>query len=219
MPSVTGKVSKGKSRKRLAATLEAAVARHEAGDLRAAEAGYREILGISASEPRALHLLGTLHAQTGPGARVRVAFAAHGVTTERLDLVGWTKTRADHLALYGRIDLCLDTFPYNGGTTTCEALWMGVPVATFAGDRYVSRFGPSILSQGRTRRAGRLRCRGIRRHRHRVAGDTERRAELRRHCRPRMADSSLCQPKRFTRSLEEASLAMYEERCAVAQPG
>jgi len=153
------------------------------------------------------------------GARVRDAFAADGVTTERLDLVGWTKTRADHLALYGRIDLCLDTFPYNGGTTTCEALWMGVPAVTFAGDRYVSRFGLSILSQVGLGELAASDAKGFVATAIALAGDTERMAELRRHCRPRMADSSLCQPERFTLSLEEAYLAMYEERCAAAQPG
>jgi len=53
---------------------------------------------------------------------------------------------ADYLATYHRIDIALDPFPYTGGTTTCDALWMGVPVVTLAGQRAVARGGVSILS-------------------------------------------------------------------------
>jgi len=150
--------------------------------------------------------------------RVRARFASHGVAEERLELIGWTKTRADHLALYRGIDLCLDTFPYAGGTTTCEALWMGVPVVTIAGDRYVSRFGVSILSQVGLHELIAGSGEEFVTTAILLASDPERLTELRREGRSRMAASSLCQPERFTRSLEDAYLAMYAERCAAAQP-
>jgi predicted O-linked N-acetylglucosamine transferase (SPINDLY family) len=74
------------------------------------------------------------------------AFAANGVSSDRLSLQGFLPSFADHFALYNRIDIALDTFPYNGTTTTCEALWMGVPVIALAGRTHAARVGVSILS-------------------------------------------------------------------------
>lgn len=81
------------------------------------------------------------------GARVRRQFTADGVDAERLVFAGRTSSRAEHYALYGQVDVALDTFPYNGATTTCEALWMGTPVVALAGDRHVGRFGVTFLSR------------------------------------------------------------------------
>jgi protein O-GlcNAc transferase len=97
-----------------------------------------------------------------PGSRLRLkstglgegAIAAHatrrlreaGLDPARVDIMGHTPTTAAHLVLYQGIDVALDTFPYNGTTTTCEALWMGVPVVTLAGRRHASRVGASLLS-------------------------------------------------------------------------
>ncbi|ACB73751.1 tetratricopeptide repeat protein [Opitutus terrae] len=69
-----------------------------------------------------------------------------GLPVDRVELLERTPDTAAHLALYHRVDVALDTFPYHGTTTTCEALWMGVPVVTLAGDRHSSRVGVSLLS-------------------------------------------------------------------------
>jgi predicted O-linked N-acetylglucosamine transferase (SPINDLY family) len=72
-------------------------------------------------------------------------FAAAGIAPDRLELVAYTKTRDEHLRLYNRVHVALDTVPYNGTTTTCEALWMGVPVVTTLGDRHAARVSASLL--------------------------------------------------------------------------
>jgi predicted O-linked N-acetylglucosamine transferase (SPINDLY family) len=77
----------------------------------------------------------------------RLALIGVGVDPERLDLLEWIDGRRDHLQAYHLIDVALDTYPYHGTTTTCEALWMGVPVITLAGPMHTSRVGVSLLSQ------------------------------------------------------------------------
>ncbi|HZZ57082.1 MAG TPA: tetratricopeptide repeat protein [Opitutaceae bacterium] len=71
---------------------------------------------------------------------------AAGIASDRCELLDCTPRVADHLDLYRRVDVALDTFPYHGTTTTCEALWMGVPVAVWAGDRHASRVGASLVT-------------------------------------------------------------------------
>lgn len=77
--------------------------------------------------------------------RLRSRFAACGVAPERLLLLGKIPDFTAHLAQYGRVDIALDTFPYNGTTTTFDALYMGVPVVTLAGAAHRARVGASIL--------------------------------------------------------------------------
>jgi predicted O-linked N-acetylglucosamine transferase (SPINDLY family) len=73
-------------------------------------------------------------------------FGACGIAPDRLDLAPQIPGMAEHLAQYHRLDLALDPFPYNGTTTSCEALWMGVPVLTLAGRRHAGRVGASLLT-------------------------------------------------------------------------
>lgn len=83
-------------------------------------------------------------------ARAREIFGARlaqaGIDLQRVRMIGFEVQRTRHLLLYNDIDISLDTFPYNGATTTCESLWMGVPVVTLAGQTHASRMGASILA-------------------------------------------------------------------------
>ncbi|MBX3388424.1 MAG: hypothetical protein KF691_03095 [Phycisphaeraceae bacterium] len=69
-----------------------------------------------------------------------------GIWHNRILLKGETREKSDHLAMYSEVDIALDTWPYNGTTTTVEAMYMGVPVVTIAGNSHVSRVGTSVLS-------------------------------------------------------------------------
>jgi len=77
--------------------------------------------------------------------RLLARFKKHGIAARRLELIGWQASLEAHYALYQQLDMALDTFPYNGTTTTCEALCMGVPVVTLRGRVHATRVGASLL--------------------------------------------------------------------------
>jgi predicted O-linked N-acetylglucosamine transferase (SPINDLY family) len=150
--------------------------------------------------------------------RVLQHFDAEGVGPERLVLRGWTAHRVDHLSTYNEIDIALDTYPYNGTTTTCEALWMGVPVVTLAGDVHMSRVGASLLTA-----AGLHDLVATDEEEYiglaiALAGDTARRQALRITMRGRLATSALLDHAAFVDRLEagfrEAWCAWCEDRRA-----
>jgi len=93
-----------------------------------------------------LRLKGQGFGEAGTQARYAERFARVGLPADRIDLIERTADTRSHLEHYREIDIALDTFPYHGTTTTCEALWMGVPVVSLVGDRHASRVGLSLLS-------------------------------------------------------------------------
>ena len=85
-------------------------------------------------------------ADAGVGEAVRGHLRGAGIDLARVELLGETPDVPSHLALYQRVHVALDTTPYNGTTTTCEALWMGVPVLSLPGDRHSARVSASLLA-------------------------------------------------------------------------
>ncbi|HTZ76332.1 MAG TPA: hypothetical protein VMC10_00415, partial [Stellaceae bacterium] len=97
---------------------------------------------ILAAVPASRMLLkGTQFADPATAERIRGLFAGGGIGAERLEIRPRATAPAEHLGMYGEVDVALDPFPYNGTTTTCEALWMGVPAVTLRGDRHAARVG------------------------------------------------------------------------------
>jgi predicted O-linked N-acetylglucosamine transferase (SPINDLY family) len=140
-------------------------------------------------------------------------FAARGIARDRIELVGWTETTAEHLALYGRADIALDTFPYNGGTTTCEALWMGVPVVTLCGSTHAARMGASLLRAAHCETFVARTVHEFTGIATALAGDPARLLQLRTGMRARLRAAPLLDGARFARDLEAAYRAMWRSWC------
>ena len=135
---------------------------------------------------------------------VTAAFVANGIDAERLTLTGHIQSLAGHLDAYSQVDIALDTFPYNGTTTTCEALWMGVPVVSRYGDDHRSRVGLSILSQIELPSFAAGNARDYMKQAIKLAGDYQRLASLRSSLRDVLAGSSVCDAVSTTREIEAA---------------
>ncbi|MBN9531466.1 MAG: tetratricopeptide repeat protein [Alphaproteobacteria bacterium] len=145
-------------------------------------------------------------------ARLRARFAAHGVAEERIAFMPYAPSQAEHLALYAEIDVALDPFPYNGTTTTCEALWMGVPVVALAGQRLVARVGASLLGATGLDELVAADVDGYVARAVAVAGDRERRAGWRHGLRALIAGSPLRDETGFARAMEQAYAGMVDRR-------
>ncbi|MGA3065660.1 MAG: tetratricopeptide repeat protein [Tepidisphaeraceae bacterium] len=138
-------------------------------------------------------------------------FAARGIEPQRLELLGKIPTLTSHLQAYERIDVGLDPFPYNGTTTTCEALWMGVPVVTLAGKMHAGRVGVSLLScVGLPRLIAKDRSDYVRIAAE-LAGDLPGLGELREGLRQRVDQSPLTDAGSFARDMEAAFRGMWRE--------
>ncbi|MGA3065862.1 MAG: tetratricopeptide repeat protein [Tepidisphaeraceae bacterium] len=142
--------------------------------------------------------------------------AAAGIDPERLEFVPGLAAE-DYFREYQGIDIGLDPFPYGGGTTTCDALWMGVPVVTVAGRTAVGRGGVSLLSQiglGELIGADEGEYVGIAAE---LAGDWPRLTEMRRGLRERMAGSAVMKGADYARGVERAYREMWRDFCRTAR--
>jgi len=136
-------------------------------------------------------------------------FAAHGVGGERLMIEG-PESRAAYLAAYQRVDVVLDPFPFTGGTTSAEALWMGVPVLTLAGERLVSRQGVGLLMNAGLSDWVAADADDYVRRAAAHAADLESLATLRSRLRAQVLASPVFDAERFARHLENALWENWE---------
>jgi predicted O-linked N-acetylglucosamine transferase (SPINDLY family) len=142
--------------------------------------------------------------------RCYAVLEAEGVDRGRIRLAPFVPGSHGHMASYAEMDISLDPFPYNGTTTTCESLWMGVPVITLAGGHHAARVGASLLTgigMDELVASSREEYLGIAA---RLAGDVERLALLRKQLRQRVAQSPICDARGFARDMEEAFLVMRD---------
>jgi len=139
-------------------------------------------------------------------------FERLGIPRDRVHIYGF-KPAVEHLQLYGEVDIALDTYPYNGATTTCDALWMGVPVISLVGKCHVSRVGLSILTRvglgvfaASTHQEYVARAAALAAKPHALA-------KIRASIRQRVLAGRLCDAKGFARSVEAAYRKMWHRWC------
>ncbi|MBI9087698.1 MAG: tetratricopeptide repeat protein [Desulfobacterium sp.] len=140
-------------------------------------------------------------------------FKKHKISHKQLYFSGFLPDAADHMLLYNKVDIALDTFPYNGTTTTCEALWMGVPVVTVQGKTHASRVGTSILSNtGLEELIAKDRNDYIKKA-CALANAPHQLAQLKSELRNRVKESGFIDARRFTRELEQNLSTAWQKWC------
>lgn len=145
-------------------------------------------------------------------ARLDQRAAQRGIDAARIELCD-KRPMADYLRLVQQADIALDPFPMNGHTTTCDALWMGVPVVMLAGQSYVTRFGGSALLQVGLDRLIALSVEQYVETAVSLAVDLPALARMRQELRPRMATSALLDFSGFAREVESAYRTMWRRWC------
>jgi predicted O-linked N-acetylglucosamine transferase (SPINDLY family) len=161
---------------------------------------------------------GKIFVDASQQARLNAVLAENGVALERIALAPW-RERDAHFAAYNEIDIALDPFPHGGGMTTLDALWMGVPVVTFAGCIVSSRLAAASLSAiGLTDfiapdLEGYVALAGAK------ARDLEALAALRASLRPRLKASAFGDPARYTAAVEAAYRAMWQRWATAGASG
>jgi len=142
-------------------------------------------------------------------ANVSSMFRDAGIAADKIELRPLAPDREAHLAQYNDVDIALDTYPYNGVATTCESLWMGVPMVTLAGRAPASRSGASIMRRIGLDLLVAADAAAYVKIATALARDRKRLASLRRDLRGRMRDSPLTDGPNFARGVEEAYRATW----------
>jgi predicted O-linked N-acetylglucosamine transferase (SPINDLY family) len=145
--------------------------------------------------------------------RLLARFEAGGIDPARVETIAFTDTVQEHLALYSRIHVALDSTPYNGTTTTCEALWMGVPVVCVRGDRHSARVGASLLNAAGCAELLAEDADGFVRIATGLAGDRERLALLRSGLRDRLRASPLLDADAYAARFHAALRQAWRDHC------
>jgi predicted O-linked N-acetylglucosamine transferase (SPINDLY family) len=145
-------------------------------------------------------------------------FEGLGIAPDRVTICG-RKPTIEHLEMYGQVDMALDTYPYNGTTTTCEAMWMGVPTVSLVGSSHASRVGLSLLSRVGLKDFAASTAEEYVGKAVAFSGELENLAKIRTFLRPMMFNSPLCDKKSFTRSLEAAYRKMWRQWCGGSAVG
>lgn len=151
--------------------------------------------------------------------RIQNLFAGQGIEAGQIAFQDSMPSFQGHMAVYNQVDIALDTFPYNGTTTTCEALWMGVPVIAFAGQAHAARVGMSLLAAVGMES---LAAEDIEEYvalAVQLAHQPDRLTTLREQLRGRMRHAPLCDAPGFTRNLEAALRDMWARWCRDQQVG
>jgi protein O-GlcNAc transferase len=145
--------------------------------------------------------------------RLTALFASMGAAEGQVQFRGPMPDHRDHMATYNQVDIALDTFPYNGTTTTCEALWMGVPVISLAGQVHAARVGVSLLTQVGLADLAAPDEESYIATAVRLSQDQGGLAAIRWRLRSAMRNSTLCDAVGFTRALEQAFRDKWSEWC------
>lgn len=149
--------------------------------------------------------------------RLQDVFAEQGIEAGRLDFHDSVPSFHDHMAVYNQVDIALDTFPYNGTTTTCEAMWMGVPVIALAGDVHAARVGVSLLSAVGMEDYIATDTEGYVALAVQLAHQSERLSAVRQQLRGKLRHATLCDGRRFARDMESALRDMWKTWCRQQQ--
>jgi predicted O-linked N-acetylglucosamine transferase (SPINDLY family) len=134
---------------------------------------------------------------------IATEFAKHGISSERIYVRDNRREGRDHMSYYNEIDISLDTFPLTGGTTTCEATWMGVPVVTLVGDAFHQRISYSALMQCGLEELCTFTQDEFVERALRLTGEREKLAMWRTGFRQIMQTSPLCDEPRFLYQFQE----------------